>query len=525
MIDVLIVGAGPTGLMLAILLQRLGMSFRIIEQNEGPAKESRALGVQARTMELFHKLGLVEEFLARGLKARGANIFLNGKERMKVDLSDMARDDTLYPYIFFIPQNETEKILLNRVRNVERRTRLLSFEDRDEYVESKVENVSGHETIFSRFLCGCDGSHSVVRKTLGLDFEGGAYDANFLMADAKVHWQRPYDELHVFLERGKLAVFFPLKSADLSRVFTISEREGNGPKTIETTAYRASLKQLQKEFKKASHMEVPLSDPEWVTRYHVHHRSVDRMRVGNVMLLGDAAHIHSPIGAQGMNTGLQDANNLAWKLKFSIAHPELKEELLESFNQERLPIAKKLLNFTDHIFNIVITKNPLLISARNLVLPALTKMMMGFPQGKRMLFNFVSQLNIHYHPNRVVAKGAGERARNLKLREGSLHDHLVGYDFHVLAFKQSEWSRDEKETFRFQMNEHGFTYVHFFSYDEDTKSIFECYEVKDEGYFVIRPDGHIGFKTESLAAKIDYPSFDNFLPGEDDPDILYSIEI
>lgn len=491
MIDVLIVGAGPTGLTLAILCNRLGLSYRIIDKNSAPVKESRALGIQARTLEIFHKLGIVDEFLKRGMKAEGAKIFINGKKRLEIDLHDMERYDTLYPYIFFLPQRDTEIILSKEIPYIERNTDLVSFEDHVSFVEAQILRPDGGTEFFSaRYVCGCDGSHSVVRKKLGLRFQGGAYAADFLMADCKVNWKEDHSTLKVFMRNGKVSVFFPIFHSKRSRVLTIADPEKkNVPQTIETTSFPATLSELEEEFRIVTGLDVHLSDPDWVTRYRVHHRSVNQMRRGNVFVLGDAAHIHSPVGAQGMNTGIQDANNLAWKLKLAIDKPHLANEILDTYTKERLPIAKHLINLTDRIFSLVVTKNNFLLGVRNSLLPIVTKGLMSFPGGKRTIVKFVSQLNIHYHPNAVVMLKAGERFPNLN----NIHDLLKGYEFHAVVFSKNKLSQDEKKRVEEKLRINN---IHFLHHDSE------------QVLYLIRPDGYIGMTTNDLDNIPDFNTFD-----------------
>lgn len=517
--EVLIVGAGPTGLMLAILLNRIGVPFRIIDQNPGPVKESRALGIQARSLELFHKLGLIDKFLERGMKVKGAILTFNGKERLRMNVSDMSRPDTLFPYIFLLSQSETEKILLEELTNkgvkVERNIKLVSFVDNKHHIDVVTEKNGKREHSRTHYLCGCDGSHSVVRKQLKLQFKGGSYPSEFVMADAKVDWNRPYDKVQVFLERGKVAVFFPLKNTDLSRVICVSQLEKDDePDTEATTVFKATLDEVEKGFRSASHVDLRLTRPEWVTRYHVHHRSVDRMRVGNVFLLGDSAHIHSPVGAQGMNTGLQDADNLAWKLRLAIKNPEIANSLLETYQLERHPVAEKLMKFTDRFFYGVIVQNKALLKLRDFIVPPVTKLLMNFPQGKRMLFKFVSQLNIHYHKNYVVKIEVGERAPNGRIDEDqTLHDLMNEYEFHVLAFKKMGFTHPEVTKIYTEAESYNISSVHFFrmTHEHDGyslhlgKQVFDFYGVETEGIFLVRPDGYIGFKADNVSAEIDFP--------------------
>jgi hypothetical protein len=251
-----------------------------------------------------------------------------------------------------------------------------------------------------------------------------------------------------------------------------------------TTRLPAKLEEVEGGIRRASHLDVRLRDPAWVTRFHVHHRCVDRFRTGNVFLLGDAAHIHSPAGGQGMNTGLQDANNLAWKLARALQHPDIADKLLETYHEERFPIAQKLLSFTDRAFVAVINQNRLFQTIRNFILPIFAKVMMTVPAGKRQIFRFISQLNIHYGKNFSIREG-GERLPDFKIQEERLHNLIGEYAFYRLVFKGKEWMGRDTEYIKDIYSD---AKEIIFSDDPD---IFRQFGIKTKGLIVVRPDGYI----------------------------------
>ncbi|MGE0631588.1 MAG: FAD-dependent monooxygenase [Pseudobdellovibrionaceae bacterium] len=532
--DVLIVGAGPTGLMFANLLLKSGITnFRLLDQNEGPTPESRAIGIQAKTLELMKNIGVVDEFLKRGLVSKGARVFLHGKKRFEISFEQLPFPDTPYPYVFFLSQTETENILIEEIEKsgipIERRTQFISLNQNETGVESVVIGADGSpETIHSQFLIGCDGSHSKVRRELGLEFKGAPYPAEFIMADSKVDWDLSADKLTVFLETGSVGVFFPL-SNEHSRVLTTRVYEKNEviPSTEATTSSPATLSEIEEGLRRTSHRNIKLSNPTWVTKFHVHHRSVSQTKIGNVFLAGDSSHIHSPVGAQGMNTGLQDAANLTWKLA-AVLKKQAATSILETYHSERWPIGQKLLNFTDRAFNLAVSKNFLFIQARNIFLPVITKLLSRFKAGQIFLFKFVSQLGIHYHKSEVVQEmisssasetfkttlPSGNRAPNAKINhENSVFDLITGYQFHVLVLIRKNLSHEEIEELKkvwdarplmqkYKAKVHiifsGHLLTNGTGLSSNSEEIFKRYGVTDQALFLVRPDGYIGYRTDDL---------------------------
>lgn len=480
--QVLIVGGGPTGLMMGSLLRRWNINCRLIDEGEEITRESRAIGIQARSLELFQNLGIVDQFLERGQIGSGAKVFLNGKERVTVNFGDIGREDTPYPFVFFLSQVETEKILVDDLKkhhlNVERQTTLEDFYQDDKQVTATIRKRNGKEEILTAdYIIGCDGSHSKVRKILDLPFDGASYESEFLMADTQVDWDLDNNRLMVFLDPGNIGVHFPLK--DRSRVLTIRENQ-EMPETSETTSSPATLPEIEEHFQEATHRDVRLHDAEWVTRFHVHHRCVRQLKVRRAFLVGDAAHIHSPVGAQGMNTGLQDAANLAWKLAL-VVKKKTKPDILETYHSERWPVAQKLLKVTDRMFSVVTTKNKAAIGLRSMLFPLLAKFIMMGRRGRDFLFGFISQLNIHYSPSLVVSPGAGQRMPNFETIGGKeIFDLLKGYKFHLLVFGDRPYNERLINVDVHHLPSNSF---------------------KTNGLVLVRPDGHIAFQTNDVSEK------------------------
>lgn len=310
--EVLIVGAGPTGLLAAGELARRGVAVRVVERSAERSAFSKALVVQARTLEVMDIIGLSDEFVRRGYPAPGLNMGLGtGKEPVSVDMTGL---DTSFPYLLVLPQQETEEILESRLEEqgvtIERGTEFVGVEQQgDGHVVSTVRLPEGREErVRSRYLLGSDGSHSAVRRAVGLPFEGTKHDSVVFLADVKIDSEFVKSRITNFTSpRGFVSVLPFL--GEYSRVFAVDFAKQDRPPDQELT-----LADLQDTVDSVTRTRLAMSEPRWITRFFAPSRQVPTNRVGRVFLAGDAAHAHSPAGGQGMNTGLQDAFNLAWKL-------------------------------------------------------------------------------------------------------------------------------------------------------------------------------------------------------------------
>jgi 2-polyprenyl-6-methoxyphenol hydroxylase-like FAD-dependent oxidoreductase len=310
--DGLIVGAGPTGLMLANQLVRRGVRVLIIDRHAGPLLQTRALGVQARTLEIYAQLGIVEQALALGKRGTGANIWAQGRRMARVPLGEAGKAVTPYPYILILGQDDNERIMGDKLRelglSVQWNTELVGLEQQPDSVTATLRHPDGtSRKLVAAWVAGCDGARSAVRELSGIAFPGAPYEHVFFVADVEATGSMVADEVNVYLWQEGFHLLFPMRGRDHWRIVGILPPALRGRDDI---AFEAVIPSLRTE----AGAGLSFQACSWFSTYRIHHRRAARFRDRRCFLLGDAAHIHSPVGAQGMNTGLQDAYNLAWKL-------------------------------------------------------------------------------------------------------------------------------------------------------------------------------------------------------------------
>ena len=394
--DVLIVGAGPTGLTLAAELLARGIHTRIIDMDPGTPRLSRAIGIAARTLESLDAMGIVDRFLDEGHRARGVSLYRGSRRLLRID---MAYSGSKYRFQLHLPQQRTEALLRERVAElggaVEHGVELVGFTDDGVGVNATVSERPGRiGAISTRFLVGCDGAHSRVRHLLDVPFLGQPYPWDWLFADARLDWSGRSDEVHVFAHPDGLPLACVPITPHLWRLSlpTPGDRGGTPP----------TLEEIQTLVDERGPGGIAVSDPETLTCLRCQIRSTSTYRRGRVLLAGDAVHIHSPAGGQGMNTGMLDATNLAWKLAL-VVRGHTSDALLDSYGEERRPVATEVLSFSESLVRFATTPRSLKRSVREAALPAFR-----LPPLQRRLARRMSQTSVAYpnspltHPGRVA---------------------------------------------------------------------------------------------------------------------------
>ena len=402
--EVLIVGAGPTGLVLALSLTRLGVRVRIVDQAAEPATTSRAVAVQARTLEFYRQLGLADSVLARGREVSAANLWVSGRRVARAVFGPMGSGISPYAYAFIFPQDEHERLLIDRLSDagvqVERETEFVGLEERDEGVVARLQCAGGRlDFCEAAFVAGCDGAHSRLREVLSIGFAGGTYEHLFYVADVEAHGPAMNGDIHVALDRTDFLAVFPLTDAHRARLVGTVRQEAE-------TARRESVAWEDVRSRVIEWMRIDVERVNWFSTYHVHHRVANRFRDGRAFLLGDAAHIHSPVGGQGMNTGIGDAVNLAWKLA-AVLHERAGAPILDTYEPERIAFARRLVATTDQAFTGVTSSSVAARTLRLHLVPALLPRLLTMQAVRRLAFRTISQTAIHYRGSALSEGRAG----------------------------------------------------------------------------------------------------------------------
>ena len=401
--DVLIVGAGPTGLVLALWLTRFCVKVRIIDKTAEPGTTSRALAVQARTLELYRQLDLTEAVIAGGHEVPAVNLWVKGEPATRLSFAALGAGLTPYPFLQIFPQDQHERLLTSRLEalgvTVDRRTELIQFVEQPDGVTARLRGPDGAEHDWdAHYIAGCDGARSTVRQITGTGFPGGTYRQVFYVADVEASGRALNGELHIDLDEADFVGVFPLAGRGRARLIgTVRDERAD-------RADKLSFSDVSG--RAIGHLKVDVAKVNWFSTYHVHHRVAGQFRKGRAFLIGDAAHIHSPAGGQGMNTGIGDAINLAWKFAATLAG-RAPDALLDSYEAERIGFARRLVATTDRVFTFATAEGRLADILRTRVAPLVIPFAASFEAVREFMFKTVSQVTLNYRQGPLSRGVAG----------------------------------------------------------------------------------------------------------------------
>lgn len=516
---VLIVGAGPSGLMMAAQLLRCGVQPVIIDSKQGPTNESKALAVQARSLEIYRQMGIVDDVLKQGKQADGMIFVRDGIAIARIAFDNVGQTQTPFPFVELFQQSKNEKLLLDFLAlhccPVYWETTLESFSQSEKGANAIVQNKGQKQELTCDWLVGADGAHSAVRKQLHIPFSGDTYAHSFYLADVVL--QNPElesDRVRLCLANQGFTGFFPMEEDQRYRVL------GSLPGELDNRA-DLSFDDVLPFIHAVCGIRVQPGELFWFTTYRLHHRMAAQFRQQRSFLAGDAAHIHSPVGGQGMNTGLQDAYNLAWKLA-GVINGQLHSGILDSYAAERMPVASALLKTTDRAFNVIISGRWYMRLFKKFVLPLLIRFAWRKKNIREELFKKVSQTDINYresalnlHISQQTRIKAGDRLPWLKIydekrqEETDLHAWCNKPGFTLIVFGKLAES-DLFALARWITQSYAST-LNFFYLPPSAKNahVFETFSIGENQAksIIIRPDMHIGFIND----KVDMVLMDNYM--------------
>ena len=547
---ILIVGAGPTGLTMASELTRHGIPCRIIDQKSGVTDKTKALSVQSRTMEVFEDMGIIDEVLERGRIVSGFSMYSEGKRIFQVTSGEL---DTPYSFNMLYPQFETERSLYNHLTNlgadVDWNTEVLELEQ-NEQIKVKLQDAKGNmESLEPDYLIACDGGRSFCRKALDIKLAGETFDSEFLIADLTLDWDNPpmKDEWHGYFTDQGFVLIASLDGKDSWRM--VMEVPWDMQDESDTSHYeQPTFAEFKQMFERLDALPgIELTEPNWISRFRIHRRIIDRFRHGNVFFAGDAGHLHSPAGGQGMNTGIQDAYNLAWKMAL-VCRGIGKPELLDTYNTERYPIIKRQVQTTDAAFKMMLLRHPVSRAIRD----RLASLLVNIEPIQHRMEQRSSMITINYRNSPIVdeyrelplylgnpikeiaelgvwrdfgeAPHAGDRAPDFVFdsdgAEKRLFEIIQGTTHKLLMFvgnyNEPDFEADFKQRYSLVKQKYGkaidpvLIHMNELPFEapegiavvaDDEGELHQRYGAHSHCIYLIRPDGYIGYRSQP--AKLD----------------------
>ncbi len=496
--DVIIIGAGPTGLMAATQLARYNINFCIIDSKAGPTDQSRAIVITARSMEIYQQMGISDTAIDKGRFITDFSIFIKGKQKAAASIGEFGKGMTDFSYMLAFEQSQNEKLLVKKLFSYDHEvcwnTELENIVQQPGQVEIQVKYLSKPgkpvEKLSARYVIGCDGAKSVVRHLLNFTFKGGTYEKQFYVADTRLKWNEGFNKLVLCPGRKNFCGFFPMAGNNSHRIIGTIPTELNDRQEITFDDIKDTIKDTVK-------FPIEIEAMNWFSVYKLHHRAVEAFSKGNCFLAGDAAHIHSPAGGQGMNTGLQDAYNLTWKLALVIKNIA-NEKVLNTYNEERLPFAQWLLKFTDRAFSAMTSSNPIISWLRSNVLPIFVNLFLKKTAVRTAMFKAVSQIQWSYKDSSVsqnrssqkLTFNAGDRLPYILLKKGnaseSIYKLLTAPVFHLLIIGDAKPVTISNEIIKT---------IHL------NIEVCKAFGITKPLYVLVRPDNYIGLIADELDGK------------------------
>lgn len=509
--SVLIVGAGPSGLMMAAQLLRHGVQPLIIDSKKGPTNQSRALAVQARSMEIYRQMGLADRALQEGIQAESVSIQNEEKELVNLSLKNLGKNSTLFPFVHLFEQSKNERLLLDFLTQkccpVFWDTTLEDLIQQENQITAHLKNGDKNSIVTADWLIGADGAHSSVRKILQIDFKGDAYVNKFLLAD--VEFEQSFQNHQVTLKLGDASFtgLFPMKGNRFRVIATLPFRFAD--------QHEVKYEDVEADLAKMLPQKLHIKTCHAFSVYKLHHRMAEKFRDKNSFLIGDAAHIHSPAGGQGMNTGLQDAYNLGWKLA-GVINQHYQPKILESYAEERMPVARKLLKTTDRAFNFINSKNPVNRFLKKLILPSFIPFFWKRGNLREFGFETISEIGISYRDSKINLNlsqtkqlKAGDRLPYLKVfdekkqQETDLHAWCFKPGFTFMAFgKLSE--HDLFALARWISLNYPQLNFFYLPFSVKNKAVFDYFEMGESQRraIIVRPDMYIGYLNDAIHVEL-----------------------
>jgi 2-polyprenyl-6-methoxyphenol hydroxylase-like FAD-dependent oxidoreductase len=511
-IPALIIGAGPTGLLMGCILARFGVPFRIIDKKPERTLTANAVGIQTRTLELLDNLGIVHHFIKAGHECKAIHIHQEGKDLAHIPLDQL---DSTYRFILALPQSETERLLTEHLielgAEVERPLELRELKHEEGHLNCVLTSLENDqsETLTCDWLLACDGANSKVRELCDLPFPGEDLSEQFMVANAEMSSFLSNSQIHLFLNPGTLLATIPFGSHS----FRVAVNLHQSPRKFLVE------KEVKEFIQERSQGDYDVTSVSWISPFWIHSKIVKELRYGSVFLLGDAAHIHSPAGAQGMNTGLQDAYNLAWKLALVI-QGKAKLTLLDSYQEERYPLVSQIVKRSERFTKMILLENPLLLSLRTLFFKILNKQ----PKLIKKITMQLTQLSLSYKKSSIIhyrgkihpkAPQPGERVPDVYINQTArLHVYLRTMQHKVLLFTGQHLNENDLARLtdlQQWLSEHYPETIKTFIISDkklsgqenlildEKMAIHQRYQVKTPALYLIRPDNYIAYCSKNLA--------------------------